>query len=88
MHRVWNLQKTLLYPIKPLLFSSNKVGKAISYIPQKRALNENNAAYEVKRKKVLLFHTPSTGHNRFPSHYNQRERMGTWEKKSQTGSKK
>ena len=31
-------------------------------------------------RKVSLFHTPSRGPHQFPPHFNQRERMGKWEK--------
>ena len=53
MNRVRDLQKLLLYPLKPLSYQAAKshAGKRRSYKPPKNSPVWNNAAYEVERKE-------------------------------------
>ena len=69
------LAKDVAYPLKPPSFQAIKShpGKTWSYEP--KALNET--MLPIKRKKSLAI---SPTQNRTP-HFNQRERMRTWEKK-------
>ena len=56
--------------------------------PLNSPLFSSNAAYEKKEKYHYFTHS-AKNHTNFHSHFNQRERMGTWEKEeTHTRSKK
>ena len=76
------------HPLKPPLFSSNRVTSRKSKELWTKSPECNNIVYEEKEKYHYFTH-PAEDHTNFYPPFNQRERMGTWEKEeAHTRSKK
>ena len=67
-------------PTKNPLFSSNKVTFRKCEKLWTKSTEWNNADYEEKEKSHYFTH-PAQDTTNSHSHFNQKERMGTWEKK-------
>ena len=70
------LTEDVAYPLKPPLFSSNKVTSRKSKKLWTKGFEWNNAAYE-KKKTLTTLHT-QLRIPPIPTPFNQRERMGKW----------
>ena len=84
------LVEDVKYPLKPPLFSRNKVTSRKSKNLWTKGPEWNNAAYEYEKKeKYHKFKHPTQDYANSRPHFNKRERMMMWEmEKSNTRSKK
>ena len=80
--------KKVVHPLKSPLFSCKKVTSRKIKKLWTKGPEWSNAAYEEKEKSHYFTH-PAQGTTSSHPHFNQRERMETWEKeKTNTRSKK
>ena len=71
MYWLWDLQKNNAIPTKtqPHFKQQSHMQEKQEAIKLKKCPEWNNVAYEVKRKRIFLFHTPSTGNYQFPTSF-------------------